>query len=77
MSEEKILIQNSSVTIIIRDGSCSLKTESTESLKAVEHCPEKKFNVQIYPNKQRIVPNCKLVKIIRECLQSDKFPKIR
>ena len=80
MSNEKIFINNSYVTIVVSSDTCGDTCEVTSTPRvAVTSAPqvavestEKKHNVQVYPSKVRIIPNCKLVKTINN-LPTDKF----
>ena len=69
MSEEKILIQNSNVTIIVHGGLCSLKTEQIQEDIVNIH------SVQVYPAKKRIEINDKMSKTLFK-LPDDTYQKI-
>ena len=66
MSEEKIIkIENSNVTIII----------TKDTYQVIDTPIEKKNNIQVYPSKKRVVPNCKLAKVINN-LTDPQFDKM-
>ena len=76
MKTEKIIINNSRVTIIVARDTCEVtstpRVAVTSAPQVAVASTEKKHNVQVYPSKVRIVPNCKLVKTINN-LSTDKF----
>ena len=70
MSDEKIIINNSNVTIIIhRNDLSSFKTEP------IEVYVEKNKNVQVYPAKKRIEINDKIAKVVFS-LPDDNYDKL-